>query len=173
MNSETRIEKVANHKGVGPRFGVASNIWGYIASWALVPYAIFKTLWAFGVPFGETIEDMKTTMEANSDPVFSLMYQYGIDITAVLAVVAILLALSLVQPWGQRFPRWLILIPAWTGGILFTIFGGASVISVLFMGLGLKTAGNMGGMEPGVPDHLRRILHLGSYNVPGSSSLSN
>lgn len=165
MKSETRIDKQSsNPKGIGLQSWFQSNKWGYVASVALLPYAIFKTLWALGVPIGATqkaIEDMHANMEAYSGPVFSL-YRYGIDITALLAIIAIFLALALVRPWGQRFPkwipilggrkfhRWLLLIPAWVGGMLFTIFGGVSVIDMVLIGLGIKPSGNMDGLEPWV-----------------------
>lgn len=111
-----------------------SNKWGYAASIALIPYAILKTLWAFGVTImvsEKGIEELHASMITSSDPISSFLYSCGIDITAILAIIASLLALALVRPWGRFFPnwlphirgrkvpRWLVLIPAWLGGLIF------------------------------------------------------
>ena len=42
----------------------------------------------------------------------------------VLKVVAGLVALALVRPWGHMFPRWLLLAAAWGGAVLLTFYGG-------------------------------------------------
>lgn len=111
-----------------------SKKWGYAASVALIPYAILKTLWANGVTLlvsKKGIEELHTSMKTIADPVSSFLYSYGVDITVILAVVASLLALALVRPWGWIMPdwlpgigarkvsRWLLLIPAWFGGLTF------------------------------------------------------
>ncbi|KQU24474.1 hypothetical protein ASG65_17770 [Bacillus sp. Leaf13] len=105
MKSETRIDKQSsNPKGIGLQSWFQSNKWGYVASVALLPYAIFKTLWALGVPIGATqkaIEDMHANMEAYSGPVFSL-YRYGIDITALFSIIAIFL-ISVSSTMGATF----------------------------------------------------------------------
>lgn len=165
MDSETKIgSQTPTSKEGRTKSWVRSSKWGYIASVVLLPYAIFKTMWAFGVPVGATenaIEDMHITMETYSGPVFSFLYQYGIDITALLAVIAIFLSLALVRPWGQcfpmwipifkgqRVPRWFVLFPAWTGGVLFTVFGGFSVFELILLGLGIGSD-NMDGLKPWV-----------------------
>ncbi|MCF2132307.1 hypothetical protein L1I79_38735 [Strepomyces sp. STD 3.1] len=165
MDSKTKIDKqMSTSKESSTQSWVQSSKWGYISSVILLPYAIFKTMWALKVPVGTTedvIEGMHTNMETYSGPVFSFLYQYGIDITALLAVIAIFLSLALVRPWGQRFPmwlpifrerkvpRWLILFPAWTGGVLFIVFGGFSVFELILLGLGIGSD-NMDGLEPWV-----------------------
>ncbi|MGG3573986.1 hypothetical protein ABES25_15650 [Bacillus gobiensis] len=101
-----------------------SNKWGYAASLSLIPYAILKTLWAFGVTImisEKGIEELHASMRTSADSVSSFLYSCGIDITAILAVIASLLALALVRPWGRNVPRLLVLIPAWLGGITFII----------------------------------------------------
>ncbi|MFC6227638.1 hypothetical protein ACFQI7_07420 [Paenibacillus allorhizosphaerae] len=112
-----------------------SKKWGYAASVALIPYALLKTVWATGVPLlvsEKGIEELHASMRTVADPVSGLLYSYGIDITAILAIIASLLALALVRPWGRMIPQglplvggrkvpcWLPLIPAWLGGLLFT-----------------------------------------------------
>jgi hypothetical protein len=112
-----------------------SKKWGYAASVALIPYAILKTLWVIGVPLlvsEKGVEELHASMRTVADPISRFLYSYGVDITVILAIVASLLALALVRPWGRiipnrlpriggrKAPRWLLLIPAWLGGLTFT-----------------------------------------------------
>jgi len=99
-----------------------SKRWGYAASVALVPYAILKSLWAMGFTVlvsGKGIEELHAAMKSDSGPTISFLYAHGIDITAILALIASLLALALVQDWGQKIQRWLLLVPAGVGGLSF------------------------------------------------------
>ncbi|MBB6733955.1 hypothetical protein [Cohnella zeiphila] len=100
----------------------ASAKWGYAASIALLPYAILKTLWANGFAVLATsagIRELHASMMANGDPVSRFLYLYGVDPTALLALIASLLALALVRNWGRRLPLWLLLLPAGLGGLGF------------------------------------------------------
>jgi drug/metabolite transporter superfamily protein YnfA len=58
-------------------------------------------------------------MKGDSGQIISFLYAHGIDITAILALIASLLALALVQNWGQKIPRWFLLVPAGVGGLSF------------------------------------------------------
>lgn len=103
-----------------------STKWGYAASLALVPYAILKTLWANGVPFlasAEGIEELHASMTADADPLSRSLYVRGIDTTALLALIASVLALALVRDWGRRVPRWMLLVPSCAGGLFFIVIG--------------------------------------------------
>lgn len=71
-----------------------SRKWGYAAFVALIPYAVLKTIWAFGITIGmpaETMAELHAGMAANSGP--------------------------------RIFPRWMVLIPAWLGGAVFVSIG--------------------------------------------------
>ncbi|WP_028608581.1 hypothetical protein [Paenibacillus harenae] len=99
-----------------------SRKWGYAASIALIPYLILKTLWANGfavLATGQGIEQLHASIRSNADPFSKTLYAIGIDPTAILALIASLLALALVQRWGQKIPRWILLPPAGLGGLLF------------------------------------------------------
>lgn len=101
---------------------LSSKKWGYAASVALLPYAVLKTLWAHGVVLlatGRGIEELHASMKSGADPISAFLYARGIDITAVLALMASVLAAALVQEWGRRVPHWLLLVPAGMGGMLF------------------------------------------------------
>ncbi|MDQ0058764.1 hypothetical protein [Paenibacillus harenae] len=104
------------------RASLSSKKWGYAASVALVPYAILKLLWANGFAVLATrqgIEEMHASMQANADPISKWLYMNGIDATALLALIASLLALALVQQWGNKLPRRILLAPASLGGLFF------------------------------------------------------
>jgi hypothetical protein len=112
---------------------LSSKLWGYTAAVALLPYALLKTIWAFGIALGWTAEGIaKLHLAMKSvNPVMYFIYSNGIDITAILACVASLLGLSLVQRWGRKVNRRFILFPAWLGGAAFTCFGAVGLYSLI------------------------------------------
>lgn len=82
--------------------------WGYTAALALLPYAILKSLWAWGSTVGiETKQALRDvagfgdTLKEGPAFLFTL-YTIGIDFTAVLAILASLFALALVTSWGRN-----------------------------------------------------------------------
>ncbi|WP_242145753.1 MULTISPECIES: hypothetical protein [unclassified Bacillus cereus group] len=93
--------------------------WGYVAALALLPYAILKSLWAWGVTVGlttkqaiQSVAEFGNTLKEES----SFLYTIGIDFTAVLAILASLFALALVTSWGEKLPKWLLIISGWSVG---------------------------------------------------------
>ncbi|WP_222914655.1 DUF3995 domain-containing protein [Natrinema sp. SYSU A 869] len=58
-------------------------------------------------------------------------------ITGVLKLVGGVLALALVQPWGEKLPRWLLLIPGFGGAILLVVHGSDFLIRGLLWWSGL------------------------------------
>ncbi|MFD7256328.1 hypothetical protein [Streptomyces sp. NPDC059874] len=87
-----------------------------LAAWAgtlaFVPYAAMKLVWASGGTFaGISGEEMLAAMERNgASGVFLTLESWGLDPTALLAVLGVFLLWSLVRPWGQVFPRWTLLL---------------------------------------------------------------
>lgn len=77
---------------------------GYAAfAWALL-FAIVHLYWALGGTVG-----LPPGLSVDMNPAL-----FVIDVVAVpLSVIGALLALSLVQPWGRRFPRRLLLACGW------------------------------------------------------------
>ncbi|MBO1583252.1 hypothetical protein [Bacillus sp. XF8] len=68
-----------------------SKKWGYAASVALIPYAILKMLWAFGIPLlvsEHGVEALHVSMRTNADQVSRFLYSYGVDLTVILAIIA-------------------------------------------------------------------------------------
>jgi hypothetical protein len=137
-----------------------SNLWGYTAAVILLPYAILKTLWTWGMTIGFTNEKAISTMSHIGDniqgqsPFVYGLYKLGLDFTTILAIVASLFALALVQSWGQIFPkwvpfvknqkvpRWLLLIPGWSIGFITVMVS----ISTIFQLLGFLPRGNPEGL---------------------------
>jgi hypothetical protein len=85
-----------------PSLARVRTIGGYGAAIAATPYLLIKIAWTFGL-FLPTEE-----MGATSWRVINAA-------TAVLAVIAILLALAFSRPWGERLPAPLIALPIWLG----------------------------------------------------------
>ncbi|MCJ1680737.1 hypothetical protein MTF65_26000 [Streptomyces sp. APSN-46.1] len=94
------------------------------AAWAgtlaFVPYAAMKLVWAFGGTFaGITGEEMLVASERNgASEIFLTLESWGLDPTALLAVLGIFLLWGLVRPWGQVFPRWTLFPSRPTGAAL-------------------------------------------------------
>ncbi|MFJ2934231.1 hypothetical protein ACIO8G_15845 [Streptomyces sp. NPDC087219] len=96
---------------------------GLVAVAALVPYAALKTAWALGVTPGFT-----GTGRPGADPEYTSdlglwLYDHGVDVTAVLAVLGMVLALALTRPWGRRLPRLPLLALGWAGAGALAPFG--------------------------------------------------
>ncbi|MFH9724467.1 hypothetical protein ACH4M4_16085 [Streptomyces sp. NPDC017254] len=96
---------------------------GPVAVAALVPYATLKTAWALGVTPGFT-----GTGRPGADPEYTSdlglrLYDHGVDVTAVLAVLGMVLALALTRPWGRRLPRLPLLALGWAGAGALAPFG--------------------------------------------------
>ncbi|RBP87633.1 hypothetical protein DFO70_11855 [Cytobacillus firmus] len=98
--------------------------WGYIAALALLPYAFLKSLWASGLTAGLTTKQAIQDVAGFGDtlkegPAFLYtLYTNGIDFTAILAILASLFALALVTSWGEKLPKWLLIISGWSVGIV-------------------------------------------------------
>ena len=53
----------------------------------------------------------------------------------VLKVLGGVLALALIQPWGRRVPRWLLLATAWTGAAVLILYGTFQTSAVALVAL--------------------------------------
>jgi hypothetical protein len=113
--------------------------WGYVAALALLPYAILKSLWASGSTVGLTtkhavqeVAGFGDTLKEGSAFLYTL-YTIGIDFTAILAILASLFALALVTFWGEKLPKWLLIIPGWSIGALTLLV--SSLTALQFLGV--------------------------------------
>ena len=104
------------------------------AAWAgaaaLVPYVMMKTYWAFGGTAGRPAGDLADQFEANGAPEMLVwMERHGLDFTVVAALIGILFLAALALPWRTRSPRWSLLVPGWTGALLLTPYGLATMVA--------------------------------------------
>lgn len=91
------------------------------AAWAFA-FAAVSAYWVLGGEFGmETIAADLSQVPLANDP-------RVVWATAGLKVLAGVLALALVQPWGRAIPRRGLIIAAWTAGLLLTLYGAASLV---------------------------------------------
>lgn len=95
---------------------------GYTAcAWMLV-FAVMSFYWAVGGTAGLNTVSLGQEFASESWFITALW------LTGILKVVGGLLALALVQSWGRRLPRWLLLIAAWGTGALLLLHGGDFMI---------------------------------------------
>ncbi|MBS4189681.1 hypothetical protein KHA94_05580 [Bacillus sp. FJAT-49705] len=111
--------------------------WGYVAALALLPYAILKSLWAWGSTVGittkqavENVAGFGETLKEGPAFLYTL-YTIGLDFTAILAILASIFALALVTSWGEKLPKWLLIIPGWSVGMLTVLISFLTVLQFL------------------------------------------
>ena len=75
-------------------------------------------------------------------------------ITGAAKFVAGFFALMLVLPAGRRFPRWLLRLGAWGGGILLTLYGLGNLIQHLLMATGASPIAELLGTAEALHWHL-------------------
>ncbi len=107
---------------------------GYAACvWALA-FAAVSFYWAAGgTAGGSTIGPALTSLAVARDPTFIAI----LWVTGALKVVAALLALALVRPWGRRIPRWAPLVAGWSAGAGLILYGAASFVQHALMVTGI------------------------------------
>lgn len=124
---------------------------------AFVPYAAMKLVWASGGTFaGITSEEMLAVSERNgASGIFLTLESWGLDPTALLAVLGVFLLWGLVRPWGQVFPRWTLLlrgrrVPRWLP-LAPALLGAATLAPYGVVGVGYLTLATAGvvTMRPG------------------------
>lgn len=101
----------------GPRWA------GYAAcAWACA-FAALSFYWASGGRFGvETNAPAITKPVLAGDPGWIAL----LWLTGVLKLIAALLALALVRPWGRALPRWLLLTAGWGAFAIMALYEGAA-----------------------------------------------
>jgi uncharacterized protein DUF3995 len=104
-----------------------SSAWAPYAAglWALI-FAVFHVAWALGWYVGL---DHERARIAFAKPLF-LAYDLVVAATCAFAV---LVALSLVQPWGRRLPRGAVGLSVSVGTALLVLRAGGSVLQAVYL----------------------------------------
>lgn len=120
------------------------------AGWALA-FALMSFYWGLGGTIGLATLGVEIERLARSgDPTVTL---FGAWIPGLAKLLAAVLALGLVQSWGRKLPRWMMLLASWGAGILLTLYSLANFIQHgLFYSGAIPTAAGLG--EAAVPWHL-------------------
>jgi hypothetical protein len=100
-------------------------VWsGYAAfAWGLL-FAAISFYWGLGGTLGlDTLGGTLGRLAMSHDPaIFAAVW-----LTGILKVGGAILALALVQPWGQRLPRRPLLLLGWAAAAVLTLYGGTLV----------------------------------------------
>jgi len=102
------------------------------AAWAFL-FALASFYWAAGGEFAlDTLAvEIERDARARDSDAIALTWATG-----ALKVLAGLLALALVRPWGARIPRRLLLVAAAAAGAGFTLYGAAGLVEKILMEAG-------------------------------------
>ncbi|MFD9082979.1 hypothetical protein ACFYYM_34355 [Streptomyces erythrochromogenes] len=122
----------------------------WVGTLGFVPYAAMKLVWASGGTFaGITGEEMLAVSERNgASGIFLTLESWGLDPTALLAVLGVFLLWGLVRPWGQVFPRWTLFlrgrrVPRWLP-LAPALLGAATLAPYGVAGLGYLALDTVG-----------------------------
>jgi hypothetical protein len=99
---------------------------GYAAAlWALI-FAVLHLVWAAGWYIGLNPERAREAF----DKTWFMTYDL---VVAGMCLLAVPVALSLVQTWGRRLPRWLIGLFAWGATSLLVLRSAGSIIQTVYL----------------------------------------
>lgn len=106
--------------------GYGAGVWSFI-------FAALSIYWAAGgTGFGDTIGKELENLALSRDPGFVAI----LWITGLAKILIGILALALVQAWGRRIPRWILLTGGWATGLLLTLYSLANFVEHGLMQLG-------------------------------------
>ena len=113
-------------RGNGTSKPRSTTAWaGYAACALAFLHAAVSFYWASGGTAGlSTVGGQLEAMGRESSPALSALI-WGVG---TLKILAGLLALALVMPWGRKFSRWIVLAAGWGGAVLLTLYGGVLVV---------------------------------------------
>ena len=95
------------------------------ALWALI-FALFHLIWATGWYVGLDPEQARLAFAKTPFLVYDL-------VVAGMCAFAVPVALALAMPWGQRLPRRLVSLFAWSGTALLVLRSVASIIQTVYL----------------------------------------
>ena len=102
-------------------------VWaGYCAAFWSLLFALAHIVWAMGWYVGLPAKEARQWFERTGFLVYDL-------IVAGMCVVGVFVALALVQPWGRRLPRRLLLSLGWGAAGLLGLRGVAGVLQGVYL----------------------------------------
>jgi hypothetical protein len=106
----------------------------YAAAWCALIFAVLTFYWALGGTFLlDTIGQEVLRLARTRDTTFVVAGW----VSALLKLAGAVLALALVQPWGGRIPRRLLLGTATTGAVVLVLYGGLQIVVQVLVLLGV------------------------------------
>ena len=104
----------------------SSKAWGYAAAlWALI-FTLLHVVWWSGWYVLLPQEEARWAFSRRWFRVYDL-------VVAGACLLAVFVALALVQPWGRRVPRLLLSFLAWAGTALLVLRGGGTVLQTAYL----------------------------------------
>ncbi|WP_367127687.1 DUF3995 domain-containing protein [Saccharothrix sp. HUAS TT1] len=97
-------------------------------------YAAVSAYWAIGGTAGlDTLGGTLAELARARDPRLIAV----VWVTVVLKLVGALLGPALVEPWGRRVPRWMLLTASWTATVVLVLYGGVLTVAQALIALGV------------------------------------
>ncbi|GGM69172.1 hypothetical protein GCM10012275_44480 [Longimycelium tulufanense] len=121
-----------------PPRGLLLLVWcGYAAFAVGLLHALVSVYWAAGGTAGlDTLGGTLEELARQRDPrLIAIVW-----LTAGLKLVASVLGLAVVQQWGRRLPRGLLLVAAWGAATLLVLYGGALTVGQVLVKVGVVAA---------------------------------
>jgi hypothetical protein len=121
----------------------------YVGIACIVPYVVAKSV----IAIGGTVAGLSADDVGEYAGAAGWLHARGVDVTAVFAVLGIILLLALTHRWGfapprwcrvlsaRRMPRWLLLVPGWVGAVTLAPYGVAMLAMLPLLSAGVLDHG--------------------------------
>jgi hypothetical protein len=97
-------------------------------------YAAVSAYWAMGGTAGlDTLGGTLAELARSRDSQLIAI----VWVTVVLKLVGALLGPALVEPWGRRLPRWMLLTASWTAAVILVLYGSVLTVAQALIALGV------------------------------------
>jgi hypothetical protein len=117
-----------------PGSSIRQPWYGYAAFVLGMLHALISVYWVAGGTAGlDTVGGQIEELARARSPVLIA----GVRMAAGLKVIAALLGLAVVRPWGQRAPWWMVVAAAWAATTILVTYGGVLVIVEAIVQIGL------------------------------------
>jgi len=112
-----------------PAVSRGERVAGWCAAAGALAYGLPHAWWGLGIMYG---------YPGSQDTIPDVAWQRAVGFwgMGLVSLGAAVFALALFQPWGRRFPRWLLLLPAWPAGAGLALWGLGYVYLRFFIATG-------------------------------------